>query len=73
MAFAGGLAGALLARIVVNPDLLQAGAFIPVFGVNNRNVVMGIALSAVIGVLAGVIPATVASRLRIADALRRVA
>jgi putative ABC transport system permease protein len=73
MAIAGGVAGALLARIVVNPDLLQAGAFIPVFGVNNRNVVMGIALSAAIGVLAGLIPATMASRLRIVDALRRVA
>ncbi len=73
MAFAGGLAGALLARIVVNPDLLQVGAFIPVFGVNNRNVAMGIALSAAIGVLAGLIPATMASRLRIVDALRRVA
>src|ERR687887_755724 len=65
MAFAGGLAGALLARVVVNPDLLQVGAFIPVFGVNNRNVAMGLGLSAVIGLLAGLIPATMASRLRI--------
>src|SRR5919106_1565874 len=35
MAIAGGVVGALLARAVVNPDLLQAGAFIPVFGVTN--------------------------------------
>jgi ABC-type antimicrobial peptide transport system permease subunit len=34
---------------------------------------MGVALSAIIGVLAGLIPATMASRLRIVDALRRVA
>jgi putative ABC transport system permease protein len=73
MSIVGGLIGALLARAVVNPDLLQVGAFIPVFGVNNSNLVMGLALSAVIGVLAGVIPATMASRLRIIDALRRVA
>jgi putative ABC transport system permease protein len=73
MAVAGGVVGALLARVVVSPDLLQAGAFIPVFGVNNENVAIGLALSAVIGVLAGLVPATVASRLRIVDALRRVA
>jgi len=73
MALAGGLIGALLARAVVNPDLLQVGAFIPVFGVNNSNLVMGLGLSAVIGLLAGLIPATMASRLRIVDALRRVA
>ena len=73
MALAGGLVGALLARVVVNPDLLQMGAFIPAFGVNNTNLVMGLALSAVIGAIAGLIPATMASRLRIVDALRRVA
>src|SRR6266550_2328551 len=67
----GGLIGALLARAIVTPDLLQAGAFIPAFGVNNGNLVMGVALSAIIGVLAGLIPATMASRLRIVDALRR--
>jgi putative ABC transport system permease protein len=73
MAVAGGLAGALLARVVVNPDLLQMGAFIPAFGVNNTNLAMALALSAVIGALAGLIPATMASRLKIVDALRRVA
>jgi len=73
MAIAGGLVGAFLARAIVTPDLLQAGAFIPAFGVNNGNLVMGVALSAIIGVLAGLIPATMASRLRIVDALRRVA
>src|SRR5437773_90324 len=58
MAVAGGLVGAVLARVVVNPDLLQMGAFIPAFGVNNANLAMGLALSAVIGALAGIIPAT---------------
>ena len=73
MAITGGLVGAFLARAIVTPDLLQAGAFIPAFGVNNGNLVMGVALSAIIGVLAGLIPATMASRLRIVDALPRVA
>ena len=73
MALVGGVIGVALARVIVNPDFMQAGAFIPVFGVNNTNVAMAVLLSAVIGVLAGVIPATMASRLKIVDALRRVA
>ena len=39
----------------------------------NVNAATGLALSAVIGVLAGLIPATMAARLKIVDALRRVA
>jgi ABC-type antimicrobial peptide transport system permease subunit len=37
------------------------------------SVVVGLLLSGLIGILAGIIPATMASRLRIVDALRRVA
>jgi putative ABC transport system permease protein len=73
MSIVGGLLGVTAARAIVNPDFFQAGAFIPVFGVNATNVATGIALSALIGALAGLIPATMASRLRIVDALRRVA
>ncbi len=73
MAMIGGVVGTALAWWLVNPDFLQVGAFIPVFGVNNRNVVMALGLSVLIGVLAGLIPATMASRLKIVDALRRVA
>jgi putative ABC transport system permease protein len=73
MSIAGGIIGAGLARAIITPDLMNAGAFIPVFGVNNTNLVTGIGLSALIGVLAGLIPATMASRLKIVDALRRVA
>ena len=62
-----------LARAIVNPDFLQGGAFIPAIGVNNRNMLAGLTLSAVIGVLAGLIPATMAARLKIVDALRRAA
>jgi putative ABC transport system permease protein len=74
MAFLGGVVGAALAWLIVNPDVLQvAGGFIPVFGVNSANVSTGLALSVFIGVAAAVIPATMAARLKIVDALRRVA
>ena len=70
----GGALGALLARIVINGEFLGlAGGFIPAFGVTNWNVVVGLGLSVLIGLLAALIPATMASRLKIVDALRRVA
>jgi putative ABC transport system permease protein len=74
VAFVGGVAGALLARAIINAEFLGlAGGFIPMFGVTNWNVVVGMGLSVVIGLLAALIPATMASRLKIVDALRRVA
>ena len=74
VAVLGGVIGAVLARVVVNAEFLgMAGGFIPPFGVNDWNVVVGIGLSLMIGVLAALIPATMASRLKIVDALRRVA
>ena len=66
------MVGVGLARAFVNPDFLQAGGFIPAIGVNNANIVTGLLLSVVIGLLSGLIPATMASRLKIVDALRRV-
>ncbi len=74
VALVGGAAGALLARVTINGEFLGlAGGFIPAFSVNNWNVVTGLGLSVLIGVLAAVIPATMASQLKIVDALRRVA
>jgi putative ABC transport system permease protein len=73
MSIAGGVLGVLLARFLVTGDNLGAGGFIPAFGVSNTNIAVGIGLSAFIGIVAGVIPATMASRLKIVDALRRVA
>jgi putative ABC transport system permease protein len=73
MSVVGGLVGAVLARAVFSGDLLTVSSFIPAFGVSTENVAVGVALSALIGVLAGIVPATMASRLRIVDALRRVA
>jgi putative ABC transport system permease protein len=73
IAVAGGIIGVVLARTIVNPNFFQMGAFIPEFHMSNTTTVVALALSAVIGVLAGVIPATMASRLKIVDALRQVA
>ena len=70
----GGALGALVARVTINGEFLQmTGGFIPAFGVSNWNAVVGLGLSALIGVLAALIPALMATRLRIVDALRRVA
>ena len=73
MATVGGILGIGVAYTIVNPRFLNAGGFIPEIGVNNTNVLVALALSVGIGVLAGLIPATMASRLKIVDALRRVA
>ena len=70
----GGLVGAGLARIIVNGETLgMVGGFIPAFGVSTTNALIGLGISIVIGVVAGIVPATMASRLKIVDALRRVA
>jgi putative ABC transport system permease protein len=73
MSILGGILGVGLARAIVNPDFLSAGSFIPAISVNSSNIITGLGLSVLIGVLAGLIPATMASRLKIVDALRRVA
>ena len=70
----GGALGALVARVTINGEFLNmTGGFIPAFGVSNWNAAVGLGLSALIGVLAALIPALMATRLRIVDALRRVA
>jgi putative ABC transport system permease protein len=74
VAVIGGAVGAALARLIVNGESLGiTGGFIPAFGVNNGNLVVGLGLSVLIGLLAALIPASMASRLKIVDALRRVA
>jgi putative ABC transport system permease protein len=74
VALVGGAVGAVLARVIVNGESLGlVGGFIPAFGVDNMNVAVGIGLSLLIGVLAALLPALAASRLKVVDALRRVA
>jgi putative ABC transport system permease protein len=46
-------------------------AFLPVFIMRSRDVVIGILLCCALGLVAGALPATTAMRLRITDALRR--
>ena len=73
MSIVGGILGAGVALIVVSPTVFAGNALLPPFGVSGRNVVVGVLLSGLIGVLAGIIPAAMASRLKIVDALRRAA
>jgi len=74
VAVLGGALGAIVARLTINGEFLSmSGGFIPAFGVDNWNVVVGLGLSVLIGILAALIPAAMASRLKIVDALRRVA
>ncbi|MBI3492832.1 MAG: ABC transporter permease [Acidobacteria bacterium] len=74
VSIAGGAIGAGIARVIINGEFLSmAGGFIPQFGVNNWNAIAGVGLGGLIGVLAALIPAMMASRLKIVDALRRVA
>ncbi len=68
--FAGGLLGLGLAWLFVqNGD--PTGGMLPIFLLPTRDLFIGLALMALIGLLAGVVPATAAMRLRITDALRR--
>jgi len=62
IALLGGLVGAGLARLIVNGETLgMVGGFIPNFGVNTANAALGLGISAFIGVVAGIIPATMAT------------
>ena len=47
------------------------GGFLPIFLLKNADLVLGIALAVLLGLLAGALPAVTAMRLRITDALRR--
>jgi putative ABC transport system permease protein len=73
MSMIGGLLGVGVARLFVNPSMFPGGGMIPVVSVSAFNAIAGFGLSMLIGVLAGLIPATMASQLKIVDALRRVA
>ena len=74
MSLVGGLLGARAGLALVNGEALGiSGGFFPPFGVTTANAAIGVGLSALIGLLAGLIPATWRPRLKIVDALRRVA
>jgi len=73
MSVVGGAIGVVLARLVINPNILSGGGFIPALSMSGPNTIIAFGLSGGIGIVAGLIPATMASRLKIVDALRKVA
>ncbi len=73
IAVLGGGLGLLLAVAVIIPGLGQAlKSFLPVFFLPANALLTGAALVLFFGILAGLLPAAQAMRLRIVDALRRV-
>jgi putative ABC transport system permease protein len=70
IAFAGGLLGLGLAWLIVQQGDPTNG-MLAIFVLPTRDLVIGVALMAAIGILAGLMPAVGAMRLRITDALRR--
>jgi len=70
IAFVGGGLGLAVAWLIVQRGD-PTGGMLAIFVLPPRDMVIGVALMALMGVLAGVMPAMAAMRLRITDALRR--
>jgi putative ABC transport system permease protein len=70
MALVGGGIALALAWAVISRGSLN-NAFLPVFILRGRDVLVGVALCFLLGSLAGALPAAEACRLRVTDALRR--
>jgi putative ABC transport system permease protein len=68
----GGIAGALLAKFLIESSGFNMGGFLPPMSVYWSTVITGIAIAVLMGAVSGLIPAWQSSRLRIVDALRRV-
>ena len=71
IAFTGGLLGLGLAWLFVTVVGDPTNGMLPIFALPPRDVVFGVGLMVLMGVLAGVMPAVAAMRLKITDALRR--
>jgi putative ABC transport system permease protein len=65
----GGFGLALGAIAIAGGD--HTGGFLPIFYLPSRDVVVGVMLVVLLGLVAGLLPAVQAMRLRIVDALRR--
>ena len=70
VALVGGLIGLAFAWMIARGGD-PTGGFLPIFLLKNEDLVLGIALAVLLGLLAGALPAITAMRLRITDALRR--
>jgi putative ABC transport system permease protein len=66
----GGLIGLGLGALWVSAGD-PTGGFLPLFYIPQRDLILGVVLTAVLGLVAGLLPAMQAMRLRIVDALRR--
>lgn len=75
VALAGGLVGVLLTFLLINnmagPALEQQGGFFAYFRTPGWLMGLALAIAMIVGVLAGLLPAIRASRLKVTDALRR--
>lgn len=71
IAFTGGLLGLGLAWAFVYTVGDPTNGMLPIFALPTRDVAIGIGLMVLMGVLAGLMPAVAAMRLKITDALRR--
>jgi putative ABC transport system permease protein len=69
-AIGGGVGLALAKLLTVLGD--PTGGFLPYFHLPSQSVVVGLALSLGVGLVAGLVPALSAGRLRVVDALRRI-
>lgn len=73
IAVIGGGLGLLIAEVGIIPVVGKAlGGFLPIFFLPTKDLLIGVALIFVFGIVAGLPPAAQAMRLRIVDALRRV-
>jgi putative ABC transport system permease protein len=70
LAVVGGGLGLLIGGIMIK-GMGGNSAFLPPFVINPNAMILGAVLCVVLGLLAGLVPATSAMRLRITDALRR--
>ncbi|MGH7725972.1 MAG: ABC transporter permease [Candidatus Eiseniibacteriota bacterium] len=68
----GGIAGALTAKLVLESSGFALPGFPPLF-VRWGTVALGVGVAALMGIVSGLLPAWQTSKLRIVDALRRVA
>jgi putative ABC transport system permease protein len=70
LAVVGGLVGLALAKLVtLGGD--PTGGMLPVFYLAPPKMLLGLGLAVVVGLGAGIVPALIAMRLRVVDALRR--
>ena len=70
VALVGGLVGLGFAWLIARAGD-PTGGFLPIFLLKNQDLILGIVLAVLLGLLAGALPAISAMRLRITDALRR--